>query len=166
MILDMDGVIVDSNPIHRDAWSIYNRRFGIETDEAMQQRMYGKRNDEIVRDFLGPHLTSEEVRAHGAAKERLMEIRLSRQCFIICGKGVLVSSRKEMRLRLVEDRYQIVAQAQLGRVVTQHIGATEIRLPCLGYRFGCKGPPGIMQHWWARCSAFPHLEYAYICKKF
>jgi beta-phosphoglucomutase len=71
VILDMDGVIVDSNPVHRNAWSIYNRRFGIETDEAMQQRMYGKRNDEIVRDFLGPHLTSEEVRAHGAAKERL-----------------------------------------------------------------------------------------------
>jgi beta-phosphoglucomutase family hydrolase len=71
VILDMDGVIVDSNPIHRNAWRLYNRRFGIETDEAMQQRMYGKRNDEIVRDFLGPHLTSEEVQAHGAAKERL-----------------------------------------------------------------------------------------------
>ena len=71
IILDMDGVIVDSNPLHRRAWSIYNRRFGIETDEAMQQRMYGKRNDEIVRDFLGPNLTPEEVREHGAAKERL-----------------------------------------------------------------------------------------------
>src|SRR5262245_52632100 len=71
ILLDMDGVIIDSNPVHRNAWSIYNRRFGIETDEAMQQRMYGKRNDEIVRDFLGDHLTSEEVRSHGAAKERL-----------------------------------------------------------------------------------------------
>jgi beta-phosphoglucomutase family hydrolase len=67
----MDGVIVDSNPVHRRAWSAYNRRFGIETDEAMQQRMYGKRNDEIVRDFLGHHLSAEEVRAHGSAKERL-----------------------------------------------------------------------------------------------
>ena len=37
----------------------------------MQQRMYGKRNDEIVRDFLGPDLTADEVREHGAAKERL-----------------------------------------------------------------------------------------------
>jgi beta-phosphoglucomutase len=71
VILDMDGVIVDSNPVHRNAWKIYNRRFGIETDEAMQQRMYGKRNDEIVQDFLGPLLTAGEVRAHGAAKERL-----------------------------------------------------------------------------------------------
>ncbi len=71
LILDMDGVIIDSNPWHRKVWAEYNRRFGIETDEAMQQRMYGKRNDDIIRDFLGAHLTDEEVREHGAAKERL-----------------------------------------------------------------------------------------------
>jgi beta-phosphoglucomutase len=71
LILDMDGVIIDSNPWHRRVWAEYNRRFGIETDDAMQQRMYGKRNDDIFRDFLGAQLADEEVRAHGAAKERL-----------------------------------------------------------------------------------------------
>ena len=48
LILDMDGVIIDSNPVHRQVWAAYNRRFGIETDEAMQQRMYGRRNDDIL----------------------------------------------------------------------------------------------------------------------
>jgi HAD superfamily hydrolase (TIGR01509 family) len=67
----MDGVIVDSNPLHRAAWEEYNRRHGLETTEAMQQRMYGKRNDDIVRDFFGMNLTDEEVFAHGAAKEAL-----------------------------------------------------------------------------------------------
>jgi beta-phosphoglucomutase len=71
LILDMDGVIIDSNRWHRLAWAEYNRRHGIETDEAMQQRMYGKRNDDIVRDFFGAHLPDEEVYAHGAAKEQL-----------------------------------------------------------------------------------------------
>jgi beta-phosphoglucomutase len=71
LVFDMDGVILDSNPTHREAWRLYNRRFGIETDEAMQQRMYGKRNDEIVRDFFGAGLPPEEVIAHGAAKESL-----------------------------------------------------------------------------------------------
>ncbi|HXI41520.1 MAG TPA: beta-phosphoglucomutase family hydrolase [Bryobacteraceae bacterium] len=71
LIFDMDGVIIDSNPVHREVWAAYNRRFGIETDEAMQQRMYGRRNDDIVRDFFGDHLTLDQVRAHGAAKERL-----------------------------------------------------------------------------------------------
>lgn len=71
LVFDMDGVILDSNPTHREAWRLYNRRFGIETDEAMQQRMYGRRNDEIVRDFFGPSLPTAEVIAHGAAKESL-----------------------------------------------------------------------------------------------
>ena len=71
LILDMDGVIIHSNPLHRIAWEQYSRRFGIETDEAMHQRMYGRRNDDIVRDFFGPQLTPEQVHEHGAAKERL-----------------------------------------------------------------------------------------------
>ena len=71
LILDMDGVIIDSNQWHRKSWAEYNRRHGIETDEAMQRRMYGKRNDDIVRDFFGAHLTDAEVIAHGAAKEKL-----------------------------------------------------------------------------------------------
>ena len=71
LILDMDGVIIDSNQWHRKSWAEYNRRHGIETDEAMQQRMYGKRNDDIVRDFFGAQLPEAEVHGHGAAKERL-----------------------------------------------------------------------------------------------
>ena len=70
-ILDMDGVVVDSNPVHRKVWRVYNRMFGIETDEAMQQSMYGRRNDDIVRHFFGAHLSDEEVARHGAAKESL-----------------------------------------------------------------------------------------------
>ncbi|HZP16689.1 MAG TPA: HAD family phosphatase [Terriglobales bacterium] len=70
-IFDMDGVLVDSNPIHREAWTVFNRRYGVETTEAMHQRMYGKRNDQIVRDFFGEDLSAEEVFARGAAKEQL-----------------------------------------------------------------------------------------------
>ncbi len=71
LIFDMDGVIIDSNPLHRIAWSEYMRRHGIEMSEAMQDRMYGKRNDELIRDFFGNGITGEEVFAHGAAKEKL-----------------------------------------------------------------------------------------------
>jgi beta-phosphoglucomutase len=70
-LFDMDGVIVDSNPLHRLAWDEYNRRHGVEMTEAMYQAMYGKRNGEIIRGYLGEHLTDAEVSAHSAAKERL-----------------------------------------------------------------------------------------------
>jgi len=71
LLFDMDGVIVDSNPLHREAWVRFNALHGLETTEAMQQRMYGKRNDEIVRDFFGGALSAEEVFARGAAKEAI-----------------------------------------------------------------------------------------------
>jgi len=71
LIFDMDGVIVDSNPVHRQAWERFNRQFGLETTEEMQRRMYGRRNDQIVRDFFGDGLDAEEVTSRGAAKERL-----------------------------------------------------------------------------------------------
>jgi beta-phosphoglucomutase len=71
LIFDMDGVIIHSNPWHRIAWTEYTRRHGVDMTDAMQQRMYGKRNDWIVRDFFGAGLTDEEVTARGAAKEAL-----------------------------------------------------------------------------------------------
>jgi beta-phosphoglucomutase family hydrolase len=71
LIFDMDGVIVDSNPLHREAWAAFNRRYGLETTDAMLERMYGRRNDQIVRDFFGEDLPAGEVAARGAAKEEL-----------------------------------------------------------------------------------------------
>ncbi|MCX6628973.1 MAG: HAD-IA family hydrolase [Candidatus Solibacter sp.] len=71
LIFDMDGVIVDSNAMHRESWTAFNRRYGLETTEAMHQRMYGRRNDQILRDFYGDEMTVEEVDARGQAKERL-----------------------------------------------------------------------------------------------
>jgi len=71
LIFDMDGVLVDSNAAHCEAWIAYNRRFGLETTESMIGRMYGRRNDQIVRDYFGSELSDEEVGRRGADKERL-----------------------------------------------------------------------------------------------
>jgi len=70
-LFDMDGVIIDSNPLHREAWIAFNRRHGLDTTEEMLAAMYGKRNDEIVRNYFGGDLADEEVVARGAAKEAL-----------------------------------------------------------------------------------------------
>ena len=71
LIFDMDGVIVDSNPVHREAWVTFNRRYGLETTPAMLERMYGKRNDEIIRDYFGDGLRPQEVAARSRAKEEM-----------------------------------------------------------------------------------------------
>lgn len=81
-LLDLDGVIVHSTPVHNRAWEIYLERHGI-PPERVEGRMHGLRNDDIVRDFFGADLSPDSIHAHGAAKEKiyreLMRPRLDAQ---------------------------------------------------------------------------------------
>jgi beta-phosphoglucomutase len=77
LIFDMDGVIIDSNPVHREAWDAFNRTCGLDTTASMHEFMYGKRNDEILREFFGHGMTSDELAARGAAKEALFRELMS-----------------------------------------------------------------------------------------
>jgi len=67
----MDGVIVDSNPVHTQSWQMYLSRHGIESDESLPQRMLGRHNSFIVRHYFGESLDAAETARHGAAKEAL-----------------------------------------------------------------------------------------------
>jgi beta-phosphoglucomutase len=78
LIFDLDGVIVDSMPVHERAWQRYLESLGIEAGD-IPSRMHGRRNDEIVRDFLGDQVDQRTVLAHGAAKERLFRDMLREQ---------------------------------------------------------------------------------------
>lgn len=71
LIFDLDGVIVDSNPIHSAVWRIYLARHGVVVAEDFDQRMFGRRNDEIVWEVFGADLDPAEAFQHGAAKEAL-----------------------------------------------------------------------------------------------
>jgi beta-phosphoglucomutase family hydrolase len=69
-LFDLDGVLIDSMPLHTEAWRIYLKRLN-KPIEDLEVRMHGRRNDEIVVDFIGRDLTPGEIFEHGAAKERL-----------------------------------------------------------------------------------------------
>ncbi len=88
LIFDMDGVIVDSNPVHREAWAAFNLRYGVVTTDAMQKRMYGRRNDDIVRDFFGDSLPPEEVAARGVAKEKMYREMIAGRIDEILVRGI------------------------------------------------------------------------------
>jgi len=70
LVFDLDGVIVDSMPLHTQAWQRYLEGLGIACDD-IERQMHGRRNDEIVRAIIGADLPADEVFAHGARKERL-----------------------------------------------------------------------------------------------
>jgi beta-phosphoglucomutase len=70
LIFDLDGVLVHSMPVHTLAWERYLEGLGV-TVEDLEARMHGKRNPELVREFLDANATDEVAFEHGAAKERL-----------------------------------------------------------------------------------------------
>ncbi len=70
MIFDMDGVLVHSMPLHVLAWEQYLQRQGVDVQD-LERRMHGKRNTELVWDFLGKDVPEKTALQHGAAKEVL-----------------------------------------------------------------------------------------------
>ncbi|HXW90961.1 MAG TPA: HAD family phosphatase [Terriglobales bacterium] len=54
IIFDMDGVLIDSHPVHRHAWRKFLATVGkIVSDEELGFILEGRRRDEILRHFLG-----------------------------------------------------------------------------------------------------------------
>ncbi len=77
LVFDIDGVIVDSMPVHTEAWRVYLSGHGIDS-AGIAVRMHGRRNDDIVRAFFGEHLSPDEIDGHGAAKEALYREMMGR----------------------------------------------------------------------------------------
>src|SRR6266481_11510 len=72
-IFDLDGVLVDSHPVHLRAWKALfvslNRHF---SESELQFIVEGHKREEILRHFLG-HLSEEQIREYGAYKEALVQ---------------------------------------------------------------------------------------------
>jgi beta-phosphoglucomutase len=70
-IFDMDGVIVDSHPIHKKTWRKFLELLGKRIDEEdLNFIMEGRKREEILRHFLGD-LSNEQVRILGHQKDEL-----------------------------------------------------------------------------------------------
>ena len=77
IIFDFDGVIVDSHPVHIEAWKAFFRSAGKAVgDEELSFVTEGAKREEILRRFLGD-LTPEQIELYGAEKERLYQARAS-----------------------------------------------------------------------------------------
>lgn len=76
LIFDMDGVIVNSNQMHADVWREYLAELGVEIPN-LEERMIGRRNEELVVDLLARPVSPEEAFEHGARKEALYRKRMA-----------------------------------------------------------------------------------------
>lgn len=49
VILDLDGTMVDSEPLSRQAWNVFLQPYGYTLDEGVYAQMVGRRSDESAR---------------------------------------------------------------------------------------------------------------------
>jgi len=70
-IFDMDGVLVDSHPIHMAAWRKFLEAHGrTASDREMEFVLEGRKREEILEHFLG-RVTPEEMEIYGKEKDAL-----------------------------------------------------------------------------------------------
>lgn len=71
VIFDMDGVIVDTNPFHKETINQFCKKYGFKlTDEELRTKIYGRTNHEWIPALFGT-LTQEELEAYAFEKEQM-----------------------------------------------------------------------------------------------
>ena len=71
-IFDMDGTIIDNMRFHNQTWIELLGTIGVKIDiEHFARQTSGKKNPEILREFVGSHLSDAEIAAFSARKEVL-----------------------------------------------------------------------------------------------
>jgi len=71
VVFDLDGVIVDSHPLHRRAWRAFLASAGHEVSEAdLDFILEGRRRQDILRHFFGS-LSDVEIQKYGSQKDEL-----------------------------------------------------------------------------------------------
>ncbi len=71
VILDLDGTMVDSEPLSRQAWDVFLQPYGYSLDEAVYAQMVGRRSDESARLLQSRYNLSLSVPEIIAAKNAL-----------------------------------------------------------------------------------------------
>jgi beta-phosphoglucomutase len=72
VLFDMDGVIIDSNPYHKDAWFEFCRRYNVELkEEDVPRKIYGKTNKAALVDVFQREFSPEESYRMSEEKEAI-----------------------------------------------------------------------------------------------
>ena len=98
ILFDLDGTLVNSDPIHYKAWQEILRDYGIEMDEAFyKKRISGRINPVIIQDIL-PQLSLEEGQRLAEDKEVLFR-ELASELQPIAGLSDVLSWINKCRLK-------------------------------------------------------------------
>ena len=100
LLFDLDGTLIDSMPIHHEAWVAWHELHGLAMDtEAFFAATAGRSNAEILGDMF-PAAGSVELRAMADEKEALYRERAATSLGLIAGAQAYVERARAAGLRL------------------------------------------------------------------
>lgn len=69
VIFDMDGVLVDNSPIHKESFNIFGQKHGLGNIDITEY--FGMGNEEILPKIFGREMNSQEVKELSLEKEAI-----------------------------------------------------------------------------------------------
>jgi len=69
-IFDMDGVIIDNNPYHQEAWKTFCMQHAFQLEEQQfKEHVYGRTNRDILQYLFQREVSDAEISSFGEEKE-------------------------------------------------------------------------------------------------
>jgi beta-phosphoglucomutase len=97
----MDGVIIDSNPYHKDAWLEFCRRYNVELrEEDVPAKIYGKTNKAALVDVFQRPFSPEESYRMSEEKEAIYRELHRPDISLIAGLEDLLKSFQQHQIPL------------------------------------------------------------------
>ena len=85
VIFDMDGVIVDSNPVHKRILHEFCKKYGKKlSDNYIRENLFGRTNQEWIPNVFGP-LTDEQIEILADEKETLFRKQFNPKKYVVPG---------------------------------------------------------------------------------
>lgn len=99
IVFDMDGVIIDSHPLHRRAWKTFLQTVGRDiTDAELDFILDGRKREEILCYFLG-ELSPSQIIDYGTRKDEVLR-QLAEEMQPLQGIAELLDSLYRVGLRI------------------------------------------------------------------
>jgi len=98
VIFDLDGVLVDTSPYHKQAWFDLAAKLGCSITDEFFRRTFGMQNYQIIPMLVGRQLPSEEI-------EQLAEWKEARYRQLVGNKQILCQGVKPLLDELKETGF-------------------------------------------------------------
>lgn len=100
LLFDLDGTLIDSMPIHHEAWRRWHDKYELEFDEdGFFEATAGRTNPEILADML-PERGDDEYAAMGEEKEELYRAEAAHRLEEIAGALAFIERAQALGLKV------------------------------------------------------------------